>query len=135
MNALIYSILGGVIATLLSGMGGYYIGHDDGETAGRDAATVTALEKQNVQQARALQAYISAAEQHRQLIEQSDKASQRLRSAAAQRVRSNRKQLQALKDELETTKNSRTDCVLPAGGVQRAEAARQHAIRAAGGAK
>lgn len=134
MNALIYSILGGVIATLLSGVGGYYVGQLDGEAAGKNAATVVQLSEQNKQQAQALQSLISSAEQHQSLIEQSNKASQKLRQAAARQTRTNRKQLQALKNELETTKAARVNCIVPANSVQHIQNAREQAIQSATGA-
>lgn len=133
MNTIIYSLLGGIIASLLSGIGGYYVGNSHGNETGRNAAAVTSLTKETEQQAKALQSFIDTAEQHKALIDESNTASRKLRAVNAQRTRSNAREIKELKNELAQTKADRTHCQLPTGVVRRTQDARANAIRAATG--
>ncbi|MDO4725335.1 MAG: hypothetical protein Q4A97_11325 [Comamonadaceae bacterium] len=107
----------------------YALGYASGQSAARaaaDRATVAA-------QASQLDEYRAAAREHAALIEASQAASARVRSAAEAIAQTNRRTTDELHQALAATAADRAGCRMDAGIVQQLEGARRRAAAAASG--
>lgn len=113
-------VLGGVLLSLATGIGGYAYGTSQGkaiEKGRQDAETVQALTDQ-----------IGA---HNDLVKRSNDASRRLRNAVTLREQANQQSSQELSNELTATADSRVGCVFPSGVMRNLSEARDRAAKAA----
>ena len=113
-------VLGGVLLSLATGIGGYAYGTSQGkaiEKGRQDAETVQALTDQ-----------IGA---HNDLVKRSNDASRRLRNAVTLREQANQQSSQELSNELTTTADSRAGCVFPSSVMRNLSEARDRAAKAA----
>jgi uncharacterized protein HemX len=113
-------VLGGVLLSLATGIGGYVYGNQQGkaiEKGRHDAAAVEAFTEQ-----------INA---HNDLVKRSNDASRRLRHAVSLRERVNKQSSEELSNELTATADSRTGCVFPSGVMRNLAEARDRAAQAA----